>query len=82
SKNEHYFGQIKVTSLIPAMDGRTAADVLVHYDYLPSGVADAHGRVIRSSQGRTGIGVDFRLLRINARWLIDQILTVSSGRSQ
>lgn len=80
SRHQHYFGEIRLTSVIPAIDGQTSADVLVHYNYTASGVADSTGHVVRSSPGRVGVGVDFRLIRNNATWLITQIVAVSAGR--
>jgi hypothetical protein len=82
ARGQHYFGRIRVTSVIPTIDGDASADVLVHYDYTASGVADLHGRVIRSSPARTGVGVDFRLIQQNQTWVIAQILSVSAGRVQ
>lgn len=80
AKHQHYFGEILLTSVLPSINGKAAADVLVHYDYTASGVADADGQVVRSSPGRKGIGVDFRLVREKSDWLIAEILTVSPGR--
>lgn len=81
ARNQHYFGKIRVTSMVPTLDGDAAADVLVHYDYTRSGVADSDGHVVRSSPGRAQVGVDFRLVHVKTKWLIAQIDAVSPGQT-
>jgi hypothetical protein len=82
TKGQHFFGQNKVQSLVPNLDGPRAADVLLTYDFTRSGIKDASGRVVSSGPGMKGATQDFRLERQGDRWLISQILRVSSGTRQ
>src|SRR3954447_22403483 len=41
AKRQHFFGQNKVVSVVPNLDGPRSADVLLTYDFTRSGVEDA-----------------------------------------
>jgi len=80
NRRQHYFGSSTIQSIAANSDGASAADALVAYTYTAGGIADESGRIIRRSAGRSGVDVDFRLVRRSDRWLIDRIEVVSNGR--
>ncbi|HET7309884.1 MAG TPA: hypothetical protein VFJ17_01005 [Mycobacteriales bacterium] len=71
--HNHYVDTATITSLTPALDSATTADVLVEFDAGVGGLVDASGRVITKSPPRKGIRRLFLLRLVGHQWLIAEI---------
>ena len=79
AKSERYVGTSKITNLTPAMDGATAAEVLVEYNYSDGGLTARDGHYISRVAGRKHVEANFRLRLVNGRWVIAEIDSIHEG---
>jgi hypothetical protein len=61
------------------MDGASAAEVLVEYDYSTGGLQASDGQIVSRVQARKNVEANFRLVRSHGRWLIATIEMIREG---
>jgi hypothetical protein len=79
AKHEHYVGSSRIISFTPSMDGTSAAEVLVEYDYSSGGLQASDGHFVTRIAGRKHVEANFRLVLSRGRWLIATIETIREG---
>ncbi len=78
-RGQHYFGQSRLVSITPSIDGPGAADALVQYDFTRGGIRAADGSIVSQTPGRVGALVSFVLERQNGGWLIARVAVLKPG---
>ena len=79
AKNQHYFGQAKITQLLPTSATATEVQILVRYDSTPGGVRDADGTVISRDSAHHSVKQLFDVQFANGGWRVARIVLLKSG---
>jgi hypothetical protein len=79
---QRYFGHAVLRDLTPVVDSLMQVEVLVVYDSSPGGLRRADGSRISSTPARTGVSENFYVRRVDASWVISDILAIRRGQQR